>query len=104
MNAYWNNYVSVLKKYAVFDGRAGRPEFWMFVLVSIIVSFLLSVLPLPMLSPLYSLVILIPSLAVGARRLHDTGRSGWWQLIGFVPVIGLIVLIIFFAQPSKRMA
>ena len=104
MNAYWNNYVSVLKNYAVFDGKAGRPEFWMFVAVSIVIGILLSVLRMPTLSSLYSLVILIPSLAVGARRLHDTGRSGWWQLIGLVPLLGLVVLIVFFAQPSKRTA
>jgi uncharacterized membrane protein YhaH (DUF805 family) len=103
MNKYWDNYVSVLKRYAVFDGKAGRPEFWMFVLVSIVLSILLGMVS-QQLSSLYSLVVLIPSLAVGARRLHDTGRSGWWQLIGLVPIIGLIVLIIFFAQPSKRTA
>jgi len=103
MNEYWNNYVSVLKKYAVFDGKAGRLEFWSFVLVNLIIGIVIGFISSG-LSSLYSLVVLIPSLAVGARRLHDTGRSGWWQLIGLVPVVGIIVLIIFFAQPSKRSA
>ncbi len=101
MNAYWNNYVSVLKRYSVFEGRAGRREFWMYVLVNIIIGAVLGYIS-QTLASLYSLLVLIPSLAVGARRLHDTGRSGWWQLIGLIPVIGLIVLIVFFAQPSKR--
>lgn len=103
MNAYWNNYVSVLKKYSVFEGRAGRGEFWKFVLVNFIVGMLIGFVSNG-LSTLYSLLLILPSLAVGARRLHDTGRSGWWQLLGFFPVIGWIVLIIFFAQSSKRSA
>lgn len=103
MNAYWNNYVGVLKKYSMFEGRAGLGEFWKFVLVNIIVGILISMVSSG-LSTLYSLVLIIPSLAVGTRRLHDTGRSGWWQLIALVPLIGIIVLIVFFAQPSKRSA
>src|SRR4030042_4306443 len=101
MNAYWNNYVSVLKRYSMFEGRAGLKEFWMYVLVSIIIGAAIGFIS-QTLASLYSLLVLIPSLAVGARRLHDTGRSGWWQLIGLIPVVGLIVLIIFFAQPGKR--
>jgi uncharacterized membrane protein YhaH (DUF805 family) len=101
MNVFWNNYVSVLKKYTMFDGRAGRAEFWQFVVVNFIVGMLISFVSHG-LSNLYSLLVIIPSLAVGARRLHDTSRSGWWQLIALVPVIGWIVLIIFFAQRGKH--
>ncbi len=101
MNELWDNYVGVLRKYAVFTGRAKRAEFWMYVLLSIIIGYALGLLSRS-LSSFYSLAVFIPSIAVGARRLHDIGRSGWWQLIGIVPVIGAIVLIIFFAQPSKR--
>lgn len=101
MQKYWDNYVRVLKRYAEFDGRAGLAEFWMYVAVSLVIGILVGFVSRSLQS-LYSLVVLIPSLAVGARRLHDTGRSGWWQLIGLIPVLGLIVLIVFFAQPSKR--
>jgi uncharacterized membrane protein YhaH (DUF805 family) len=105
-----NFYLDVLKKYAQFDGRAGRQEFWMFVLFNAIIMIGLTVIETMVGGPgvlgsLYSLAVLCPSLAVGARRLHDTGRSGWWQLIGFVPLIGVIVLIVFFAtagQPSAN--
>jgi uncharacterized membrane protein YhaH (DUF805 family) len=97
-----NWYVAVLKKYAVFTGRARRTEFWMFVLGNIVVSIAISVVEKiigsgGILGMLYSLAILVPSIAVGARRLHDTNRSGWWQLIALVPFLGIIVLIYFCA-------
>lgn len=101
MGKYWDIYVGVLKRYADFDGRAGLREFWTYVVVNIVIGIVIGLVS-KNLSSLYSLIVLIPSLAVGARRLHDTGRSGWWQLLGFIPVIGWIVLIIFFAQPAKR--
>lgn len=91
-------YITVLKKYAEFSGRARRKEFWMFILINVIISAVLSLLGADFLGGLYSLAVLIPSLAVGARRLHDTGRSGWWQLIYLVPLVGLIVMIVFTAQ------
>lgn len=95
----WTNYVNVLKKYTVFTGRARREEFWLFALVSFVISFVLSFLgPLGF---LYSLGVMVPCLALGARRLHDTGRSGWWQLLGFIPLVGAIVLIIFAVQDSQ---
>ena len=94
-----NWYLDVLKKYTVFTGRARRQEFWMFALINFIISFVLSFIgPL---GYLYSLAVLIPCLAVGARRLHDTGRSGWWQLLALIPLIGAIVLIVFAAQDSQ---
>ncbi|MCM2579382.1 DUF805 domain-containing protein [Streptomyces meridianus] len=100
-------YLEVLKKYAVFSGRARRKEYWMFTLVSVVISIVLTivdkaVLDSSILNGLYSLAVLLPTLAVGARRLHDTGRSGWWQLIGVVPLVGWIVLIVFFASAGEQ--
>lgn len=99
-------YLKVLKNYVGFQGRARRKEYWMFALISFIISIVLtiveSVLGLTsVLTGIYSLAILLPSLAVGVRRLHDTGRSGWWLLLGFIPIIGFIVLIVFFCQESE---
>ena len=102
----FQNYVNVLKNYVTFTGRANRPEYWYFVLVNFIVAVLIGIVGvmvhLPVLSDIYSLAVLLPSLAVGARRLHDTDRSGWWLLIGLVPLIGFIVLIVFFVQKGTE--
>lgn len=87
--------------FANFKGRARREEFWYFVLGYGIVSIAVSILTWSGLSGLLGLVFLVPGLAVGARRLHDTGRSGWWQLLSFVPVIGEIVLLVWFATAGK---
>lgn len=107
-----NWYLDVLKKYAVFSGRAQRAEYWYFVLFNMIVSIILTVLDgmigtidmqsgFGLLSGIYSLAVIIPSLSVGARRLHDIGKSGWWQLIVLIPIIGIILLIVWFATDSK---
>lgn len=93
-------YVEVLKKYTVFTGRSHRAEFWWFVLFNIIISVVLSWI-WEFLGSLYGLAVLLPAIGVGIRRLHDTGRTGWWLLLGFIPVIGPIVLIIFFAMDSE---
>lgn len=90
-------------KYADFNGRAKRPEYWWFVLFTILVSLALSMVS-DIVSGIFSLAVLAPSLAAAARRLHDTGRSGWWQLIVLLPVIGLIVLIVFLAQEGSAEA
>jgi len=78
-------YLKVLKQYADFDGRARRKEYWMFFLFNIIVSILVGIIAgvigLPLLGNLYTLAILVPSIAVGVRRVHDTGHSGWFLLI-----------------------
>jgi uncharacterized membrane protein YhaH (DUF805 family) len=103
-------YIDVLKKYADFTGRARRTEFWMFALFNFIVSLVLGIIDVVVgttangvgiLQLLYSLAVLIPGLAVSARRLHDTGRSGWWLLLGLVPCIGAIVLLVFCVQDSQ---
>jgi uncharacterized membrane protein YhaH (DUF805 family) len=104
-------YLGVLKKYAEFSGRARRKEYWMFVLFNLIIVFVLGFIDgvlgltteggMGILGGLYSLAVLLPSIAVGVRRLHDTGRSGWWLLIAFVPFIGAIVLIVFFVLDSQ---
>jgi uncharacterized membrane protein YhaH (DUF805 family) len=101
-------YTDVIKKYAVFNGRAARPEFWWFVLCNLIVVFLINVVVGiiagrsngQVVSDLYSLAVFLPSLGVGIRRLHDTNRTGWWYLIVFIPIIGWIVLIVFLAMAS----
>jgi uncharacterized membrane protein YhaH (DUF805 family) len=92
----------VLERYAKFDGRAGRAEFWWFVLANFLVMVVLNILG--NVSSLFNIVyfvyavgVLIPSIAVAIRRLHDTDKSGWWLLIGFVPIVGFIVLIVFYA-------
>jgi len=87
-------------KYADFNGRAKRPEFWWFVLFTFLVSLGLSMVS-ETVSGLFSLAVLVPSIAVGARRLHDTNRSGWFQLLWIIPVIGWIVLIVFCAQEGE---
>jgi uncharacterized membrane protein YhaH (DUF805 family) len=107
-----NWYLGVLKKYAEFNGRARRREYWTFVLFSILISIGLAVIDsltgsfnfergFGLLGGLYALAVLIPSIAVGVRRLHDANRSGWWLLIGLIPCIGFIVLIVFTVQDSQ---
>lgn len=107
-----NWYLEVLKKYAVFSGRARRKEYWFFFLFSLIISIVLAVVDgmtgsfsaeagVGLLGGIYALAVLIPGLAVSVRRLHDTGRSGWWLLIALIPVIGAIVLLVFMVLEGK---
>jgi len=95
------HYINAFKNYANFKGRATRSAFWYFQLVSFIVSVILTIISAGILSLIYSLAVFIPALALGARRLHDTNRSGWWQLIAIIPLIGIIVLIVFWASKTK---
>ena len=119
-------YLAVLKKYAVFEGRASKMEYWMFAWLNLIfgiVAFILDVVfktssvikidltnflvPFPgkiscFFGPLYFLAIFVPFLAVAVRRLHDTGKSGWWCLLGLIPLVGTIFLIVLLAIPGNR--
>ena len=107
-------YIKVLKNYANFEGRARRKEYWMFTLINVIiyiafmifmsvigVIFELGVIILtllPVISGLYTLAILVPSLAVSVRRLHDIGKSGWFILISLIPIVGSIILLVWACQ------
>ena len=99
-------YLLVLKKYAQFSGRSHRKEYWMFFLFNIIIAIILGIIEgilgiTGILSSLYCLAVLVPGIAVTIRRLHDIDRSGWWILVGLIPVIGGLVLLIFMVQDSK---
>ncbi|HCL67400.1 MAG TPA: DUF805 domain-containing protein [Rhizobium sp.] len=98
---------TVLSKYMDFNGRAARPEFWWFALFSFLVNIVASVIDeiifgVGILDTLSALALLLPSLAVGARRLHDIDRSAWWLLLVLVPIVGWIVLIYFNVQPGQQ--
>ena len=97
-------YLAVIKKYAQFSGRARRKEYWMFFLFNTIFSIVASILDNIVFGTsiegfgyiyiLYVLFAIIPSLAVGVRRLHDIGKSGWWLLISLIPIVGLWLLVL----------
>lgn len=107
----------VLSKYATFSGRASRPEFWWWMLAAFVVIALAGVLDRAVMAPLLgfsaadenagqplttilSLVLLLPNISVAVRRLHDGNRTGWWLLIALVPILGALVLVYFYIQPS----
>ena len=100
-----------LSKYVDFSGRARRSEYWYFVLFNLVVNIVTTILDnlLGMdfegsggiLSTVAGLALFLPGLAVGVRRLHDTDRSGWWILIGLIPIIGWILLIVWYCTDSK---
>ncbi|HEX2020805.1 MAG TPA: DUF805 domain-containing protein [Aurantimonas sp.] len=109
---------SALNQYATFRGRASRAEFWWFFLFAFLGNVVLGIVdglivgPILGFSPfsgegaqplgsLFSLAIFVPSLAVGARRMHDTGRSGWWLLVNLVPVVGWLIYLYFAIQPGE---
>jgi uncharacterized membrane protein YhaH (DUF805 family) len=103
--------ICLTQKYADFSGRARRSEFWFFALFSAIVRAIANVIDAilhtsyprtggGLVATVASLALLIPSLAVGARRLHDKGRSGWWLFIALIPIVGIIILIVWWAQDS----
>ena len=103
---------SCMGKYATFSGRASRGEFWWFYLFTVLLSWgatLVSSLALfpddptmaEVLPGIVSLAVLMPLLAAGCRRLHDIGKSGWWQLI-LLTIVGIILLIVWWAQPPRQ--
>jgi uncharacterized membrane protein YhaH (DUF805 family) len=115
-NRYFLN--TIKYHYADFQGRASRSEFWYFFLFYILLAFAMELLDALVINPLlgvqsshgfkggvlsaiYGLILFIPYLAIGVRRLHDIGKSGWWMLVGLVPFLGALVLIYFMVQPSK---
>jgi uncharacterized membrane protein YhaH (DUF805 family) len=104
-------FVEALKNYAIFSGRSRRKEYWFFVLFVVVISIVINMIDgligtyessagIGLLSGIFSLAILIPSIAVSVRRLHDIDRSGWWVLISLVPLIGAVVLLVFHLQDS----
>jgi uncharacterized membrane protein YhaH (DUF805 family) len=93
-------------RYALFRGRASRSEFWWWTLASFIIEAVLRGLQeassaFGVLGLLYALAVIVPQFALAARRLHDTNRSGWWQLLGLIPIVGWIILIVWFASEEK---
>lgn len=107
-----NWYLMALKRYAEFSGRSRRKEYWFFVLFYLIIYLGLAFIDgaagtydaqvqIGLLSGIFALAMLIPGIAVTVRRLHDTGRSGWWILISFVPLIGAIVILVFTVLDSQ---
>ena len=99
-----DNFINTLKSYSDFASRTGRNDYWMFMLfyvvLSVVTGIVDSILGILLVNSIYSLVMLVPLVAATTRRLHDTGRSGLWQLLVFIPVLGLLVLIWFLAQES----
>jgi len=97
-----NYYTGVLKKYAVFSGRAPRKEYWYFILFNTLAYFVLAFIDdSGVLVGIYALSVVVPSFAVGIRRLHDIGKSGWRLLIALIPLIGSIILIIYLVRDSQ---
>ena len=101
-----NNFRDIVtKKYFCFDGRAGRKEFWMFFLANFIINLIIGVIPGKagmIVSLVYGLAILLPYLGVTARRLHDTGKSGWMMLLALIPLVGVIIVIVLCALEGQK--
>ena len=101
-----NWYLATLKKYAVFNGRARRKEYWIFFLFNLMIVFVLGLIErlthegFQRLGVVYSLLVFLPGLGVAIRRLHDTGRSGWWLFMGLIPLIGGIIVLMFMLDDS----
>ncbi len=104
-------YISVLKKYVVFSGRARRKEYWMFMLFNMIFMCIAAIIDnitglatdagYGVFYAIYGIAVMLPSLAVSVRRLHDIGKSGWMLLIGLIPIVGGIVLLVFAIKDSQ---
>ena len=109
---------TVKNKYTKFDGRASRSEFWYFALFYFIINVILVLIDTFIINPMlgatasqmgqggflqiiFALALLLPTIAIAVRRLHDIGKSGWWYLLAFIPLIGLLVLLYFFILDSQ---
>ena len=102
-----DNYLGMFtKKYVCFDGRAERREFWYFALCNFVVSFVLGLLDqiwgIQILSGIYSLAVLLPSLGLSVRRLHDINKSGWFILLSLIPLVGAIILLVWACQKGTE--
>lgn len=106
-------YLKVLRQYADFEGRARRQEYWMFTLINTLISIFLSILSTTLVDSgigmlfsifylLYAVGTIIPSVAVAVRRLHDVDKSGWMLLLAFIPLVGAILLLVWFATEGTR--
>lgn len=97
-------FVDAFRQYANFSGRATRQQYWMYVLIYVVIALVLSVIDsligIGLLGLIFSLIMLVPSISIATRRLHDIGRSGWWQLLWIIPLIGWLVLLVFFVTDS----
>lgn len=104
-------FTQALEQYATFSGRTSRKDFWMFMLMNILFALLAGFIGgllaglthlgfFNYLSSLYALCVLVPGLAITVRRLHDTGRSGWWYFISFIPLIGFIWILVYMVLDS----
>ncbi|MBR2357145.1 MAG: DUF805 domain-containing protein [Lentisphaeria bacterium] len=100
-----NYYIDAFRNYVNFQGRANRTQFWMFILFNLIAGVILfgiafAVPALAFLITVYNLAVFLPSLAICVRRLHDTDRSGWWILLGLIPLVGGIIMLILYLLPG----
>lgn len=105
MNEFISAYKTAFSRYADFSGRTSIGGFWRFVAVNFAVFVVLALLGAAssiffVLYAVYALAVLLPSLAIAVRRLHDTGKSGWFILMGLIPFVGFIILIVFYVQAS----
>ena len=100
-----NWYIAALKKYADFDGRARRSEYWYFVLINFIISAVLAgggyITDVTEIGNIYSMAVLVPSIAVSVRRLHDIGKTGWNYFWVFVPIVGWVILIVYHVRDGE---
>lgn len=104
-------YLQAFRSWKDFSSRSSRAEYWMFTLIHLLVTVFLAIFFIATQSTaahivywVYALVSIIPYFALAVRRLHDTGRSGWWMLVGFIPLIGPVVLLVFFVLRSEAAA
>lgn len=105
MDQFVEAYQAGLRRYADFSGRTSLGGFWRFVAMNLLIAFGLFILAavadvFAVLYFLFALAVLVPSLAIAVRRLHDTGKSGWFLFLGLIPLVGSILLIVFYVQPS----